>query len=292
MQTNTPWGYNDLDIITRLYRKQNKLQKSYKIIYQSKDGKKDFIGAAKDIIKARVYIKTPQEAPQGTKVGHGERGGLYYETREQQHFTQEVSTIEQNVRSNMKFTPQEESAAENLINIYTPIAKNEFKRVLTTIGGNISHRIKNKYSILEKAKRKNIQINQVRDIFGMRIEVNTINDVYDTVKKLELIYGDKIIKKEDAIQNPHGLYRSYHIDVQHANGIYSEIQIRTPLMDKISNASHILLYKNNQQMDERIKTNIQQVLETYSNIAVNRARIEDIRALPETKKILEEFGLL
>ena len=243
------------------------------------------------ILKAKVYIKNPAEAPQGAKVGRGARGGLYYESTEREHFTEEVSQIEQKIKETMKFTPEEEHIADNLIKVYTPVANREFRKVRSVIDGQISYRVKNKYSILEKTKRKGITANQLRDIFGMRIEVNNVDDVYESVKKLQSIYGNKIIRQEDAIKTPRGLYRSYHIDVQHAPGIYSEIQIRTPLMDKIANASHILLYKNTKELNPQIKQNIEDTLMIYSNIAVNQARPEDLHELPETQKLLSEFGL-
>jgi len=101
MQTNTSWGYDDLSIITRLYRKQKTLQKSYRVTYQDKKGKKDFVGAHDknevdekvrelenhghkvldiDILKAKVYVKNPSDAPSNVKVQEGERGGHYYES--------------------------------------------------------------------------------------------------------------------------------------------------------------------------------------------------------------------
>jgi len=268
MQTKLSYGRDDIKIIN------------------------DFMGKFfDDIQKAKVYVKNPQQAPQGTKVSRGKHGGLFYETGERQHFAQEVSTIEQNIKSTMKFSSEDANMAENLISKYKPIAKNEFKRVLSLTGANTSYRIKNKYSILEKMKRKNYKISDMQDIFGMRIEVNDVAGIYNTVQKLEKMYGNKIIIKEDYISSPKGVYRAYHLNVQYEPGIYGEIQIRTPLMDKIGNASHILLYKNTKELNPTIKANIEDTLNIYSNIAVGKARMEDLRELPETKKILGDFGL-
>lgn len=68
MQTNSPYGVNDLDVIIRLHRKQNN-----------------------KIQKAKVYVKNPQDVPPGFKVERGKRGGYYYESSESIH-QQEIPT--------------------------------------------------------------------------------------------------------------------------------------------------------------------------------------------------------
>lgn len=286
IQTNFPYGTPDLDVIIRLYRKQNKT-----------------------IQKAKVYVKNPSEAPQGVKVSRGEKGGLYYESEEQRHFTQEVSTIEQNIRQTMKFSDTEEKEAQNAIDKHTSIAQNEFKRILSLTGGNASYRVKNRYSILEKLKRKNVKpvdtrisdlhypsskqykISDMQDIFGVRIEVDNVDDIYNTVKKLESMYGDRIVTKEDYVRAPKGIYRAYHLNVNYGNDVYGEIQIRTPLMDRIANASHILFYKNYEGEDKDVNLNVMESLGTYSKISVGQAKQEDLHMLPKTKEILRRFGL-
>ena len=246
----------------------------------------------KNIKKAKVYIKTPQQAPQGAKIGRGKHGGLYYESEERQHFREEVLDIEQNIKSNMKFSDAEEMEVKNVINRYATIAKNEFRRVLGATNEKVSYRIKGQYSILEKMKRKNLKIGGLQDILGMRIEVNDIKDIYNTVKKLERVYGNRIITKEDYINSPKDkYYRAYHMNVEYAPGVYSEIQIRTPLMDKVANAGHVLFYKRTKEIDDITKTNIQQTLDVYSNIAVNNAKISDLKMLPHVKEMFEKFGL-
>lgn len=247
----------------------------------------------KNIKKSRIYIHRQEDAPQGAKISRGKHGGLYYESGERQRFTEEVSGIEQNVKATMKFSDEEENAADVLINNYVPVAKNEFKRILSFGMGKSSYRVKNKYSILEKMRRKGYKsFDNMKDIFGMRIEVNHVDDIYNVVKKLEQIYGGKIIKREDAVSNPKdAYYRSYHFDVKYADGIYGEIQIRTPLMDRIANAGHILLYKNHIDIDRKVKENIEQTLKVYSEIAVNNAKPQDLKMMPKTKEMLKRFGL-
>ncbi len=78
----------------------------------------------KNIKKAKVYVKNPQDVPQGTKVSRGDRGGLYYESEEQQHFTQEVSNIEQNIKNTMKFSDTEEKEAQKLFEIFDKFFSN------------------------------------------------------------------------------------------------------------------------------------------------------------------------
>jgi len=272
----------------------------------------DFMERAfnKNIKKAKVYIKNPQDAPQGTKVSRGQHGGLYYESEEQRHFTSEVSNIEQNIKRTMKFSDAEEKEAQNAIDKHVSIAQNEFKRILNMISGNVSYRIKNKYSILEKLKRKNIKpvdtrisdlhypssnrqykISDIQDIFGVRIEVENVDDIYNTVKKLENMYGDRIVTKEDYVRAPKGIYRAYHMNINYGNDIYGEIQIRTPLMDRIANASHVLFYKNYEGEDRDVNLNIKETLGIYSKIAVGKAKMDDLHMMPKTNEILARFGL-
>ena len=268
MQTKFPYHINDIDFINNFYN-----------------------NISKGIKKARVYVKNPSEVPQGAKLERGKHGGMFYETSTQHHFIEEVSNIERNIKSQMKFSDSDEKSAENAISKHASIAKDEFIRISNLFGSGVSYRLKNKYAILEKLKRKNYSISDMKDILGMRIEVNNVDDIYTAVKKLEDVYGSMIIIKEDKVKNPLGLYRAYHLNIKYSNDIYSEIQVRTLLMDKIANASHVLLYKNTSQIDENIKRNINETLETYSNIAVNKATQNDLKMLPETKKILSRFGL-
>ena len=74
---------------------------SYKVTYRLRNGKNDFIGAKDksdvdekvkelkasdheiidiEILKAKVYVKNPSDAPPGMKVEEGKRGGHYYES--------------------------------------------------------------------------------------------------------------------------------------------------------------------------------------------------------------------
>lgn len=78
------------------------VEKAYRITYETESGN-EFIGAkdkeendkrikeikdaghkvlSSEVLKAKVYVKTPQEAPEGKKVQEGERGGHYYESNE------------------------------------------------------------------------------------------------------------------------------------------------------------------------------------------------------------------
>lgn len=243
------------------------------------------------IQKAKVYVKNPGDVPQGAKLQRGGRGGMFYESEEQERFTQEVSGFRQKVMSEMKFSDAEKSEAEDFVNKHLSIARNEFIRVSQSIHGNISYRVKDKYSVMEKARRKNYKISDERDVLGMRIGVNNVQDIYDSVERLEQIYGDRIIEKEDYIQSPKGLYRAYHMNIKYADGIYGEIQIRTLLMDRIANASHFLLYKNTKDDDEVTRRNIEETLAKYSCIAVGECAVEELNMTSKVGEMLEVFGL-
>lgn len=71
MQTNLSYKEDDLDIITRLYRKQNKIEKAYRVTYRSAHtGKEDFVGAhdADEAEKKRREIENFGHKVQHVKV--------------------------------------------------------------------------------------------------------------------------------------------------------------------------------------------------------------------------------
>lgn len=247
----------------------------------------------KNIHKAKVYIKNPYEVPQGTKLQYGERGGYYYETQEQQHFQEEVSNIETTIRTNMKFSPEMEKEANDIIVKYNQIGPAELQKVSQIVNGNTSYRIKNKWSILEKQKRKGGKLTDIHDVLGMRIEVNNKEEIFNTVKKLKNLYGNRIVEEDNKIIIPKDkVYRSFHLKVLVGENMYGEIQIRTPLMNKVSNASHILLYKNFKNIDNKAKDEIVKTLELYSNLSVGGCCTEYLQQIdPKIKQLLKEFGL-
>lgn len=194
MQTNFSYAINDLPLIIRLYRAQNKIQKSYRVTYLSRDGKKeDFIGAKDknevdekvkelkdhghkvldiDILKAKVYVKNPGDAPQGMKLQEGERGGHYYET---QLSSQNLENL-QNDQDNKKIN---EKDSEKVKLLYAN--SEEIKKISNLIEISSVKSPLTKEYINNIIKKNNININDVsinilqfdiKDAFAFTLPIN------------------------------------------------------------------------------------------------------------------------
>lgn len=126
-------------------------------------------------------------------------------------------------------------------------------------------RVKSISSILEKAQKKNIDIDKIEesieDIAGIRLICQFIEDIY-TVVGLIHARSDMTIKSEkDYITNmkPSG-YRSYHIIVLYkvetvdgSKAIPIEIQIRTLAMNFWATIEHSLQYKYHKNIPQPIR---------------------------------------
>ena len=129
----------------------------------------------------------------------------------------------------------------------------------------VSGRVKSISSIMEKAQRKNVKIEEIEekieDIAGIRIICQFVEDI-NTVVKIIKKRGDLEVKQEkDYITNskPSG-YRSYHVIAYYTvQTIYGpkklevEIQIRTLAMNFWSTIEHSLQYKYKEHMPQELR---------------------------------------
>lgn len=129
----------------------------------------------------------------------------------------------------------------------------------------VTGRVKTISSILEKAQKKGIDLNdfenKIDDIAGIRIICQFVEDIYrvvDIIKKR----SDMTVKYEkDYINNmKKSGYRSYHVIVGYAvetlkgkKELLVEIQIRTLAMNFWATIEHSLQYKYKQNMPENIR---------------------------------------
>lgn len=132
----------------------------------------------------------------------------------------------------------------------------------------VDGRVKKISSILEKAQKKGIAIEDIEksilDIAGIRIICQFVEDIEKVVELIRDRQDMKIIKEKDFIRNAkESGYRSYHIIVEYtvyttkgAKTIEAEIQIRTLAMNFWATIEHSLQYKYKgnipQYMKERL----------------------------------------
>lgn len=129
----------------------------------------------------------------------------------------------------------------------------------------VTGRVKKISSILEKAQRKQIDLEDIEkridDIAGIRVICQFVEDIDHVVKLIRSRNDMKIIEEKDYItKSKVSGYRSYHIivvyTVQTMNGpkeLKAEIQIRTLAMNFWATVEHSLQYKYKENMPEHIR---------------------------------------
>ena len=99
------------------------------------------------------------------------------------------------------------------------------------IRAEISYRPKHLYSIWQKTIRKNIKLEEVHDILGVRIVVRTVPDCYTVLGIIHSVFKPVPGKFKDYISLPKpNLYQSLHTTVVAPKGRMVEFQIRTEEM--------------------------------------------------------------
>lgn len=130
---------------------------------------------------------------------------------------------------------------------------------------NISSRIKNPNSILDKMKKKGYSltyqslIENINDVAGLRIICVSEKDVYKIAKRIGRLEEINILKKKDYIKKPKKSgYSAYHLIVEvpiylqeQKVWVKVEVQIRTMAMDFWANLEHEVKYKTSSKISKR-----------------------------------------
>lgn len=129
----------------------------------------------------------------------------------------------------------------------------------------VTGRVKKISSIIEKAQKKNIPIdeieNSLQDIAGLRIICQFVEDIYEVVDIIDQRSDMKVIAQKNYLEHPKSSgYRSYHVIVEYTvetikghRTIPVEIQIRTMAMNFWATIEHSLQYKYRQGMPVHIR---------------------------------------
>lgn len=109
---------------------------------------------------------------------------------------------------------------------FIPKLKEELKKA--GIEASISYRPKHLYGIWQKTIRKGIKLEDVHDILGVRVIVNTVQECYLVLGLLHSIFKPVPGKFDDYISLPKpNLYQSLHTALIGPKGRIVEVQIRT-----------------------------------------------------------------
>ena len=157
-------------------------------------------------------------------------------------------------------------------------------------------RVKTISSILDKAQKKNIPINEIEDkledIAGIRIICQFVEDIQKVVEIIRSRTDMKVIEEKDYVSNmKNSGYRSYHMIVEYTvetmNGpkrIHAEIQIRTLAMNFWATIEHSLQYKYKKNIPDHIREKLsrhhwtsQIIYHTRRRPALRRRRNAQVR---------------
>jgi guanosine-3',5'-bis(diphosphate) 3'-pyrophosphohydrolase len=131
---------------------------------------------------------------------------------------------------------------KNIIDVSNQLLANQ--GIKATVYG----RTKHIYSIYSSMKKNGKTFEELTDLFGFRIVVDTIPQCYSALGVIHENFKPIPMRFKDYIPTPkHNMYQSIHTTVITANGIQVEFQIRTNQMDTIAEhgiASH-WMYKEN-----------------------------------------------
>ncbi len=95
----------------------------------------------------------------------------------------------------------------------------------------IQHRFKNWYSIHRKMRRDGKDLDQIYDIFAIRIIVDSVSECYHTLGIIHSMFTPVVARIKDFIATPKfNMYRSLHTTVVGPGGRMVEVQIRTQEM--------------------------------------------------------------
>lgn len=150
----------------------------------------------------------------------------------------------------------------------------------------VTGRVKPVQSILEKAKNRGVQLENIEkeiyDIAGVRVVCQFVDDIYAIVEMLRNRDDFSIVEEKDYITNkkPSG-YRSYHMIIQYpvemVRGrklVLAEIQIRTLAMNFWATNEHSLNYKYKGSIPDDIQIRLQNAAEAAFKLDEEMSKIK------------------
>lgn len=103
------------------------------------------------------------------------------------------------------------------------------------IQGEVQGREKNLYSIYNKMVNKELQFQEVMDIYAFRVTVKNIDTCYRVLGAMHTLYKPRLDRFKDYIAIPKANgYQSLHTSLYGPHGVPVEVQVRTEDMDQMA----------------------------------------------------------
>ncbi len=141
------------------------------------------------------------------------------------------------------------------------------------ISAELSGREKNLYGIYRKMKRKHCGFEDVTDIYGIRVIVETLSDCYLALGALHGLYKPIPGSFKDYIAIPkNNGYQSLHTTLLNASGVHIEFQIRTRTMHYLceSGVAAHWMYKDQDQHFSVLEQNTLNWLKSVIDLPKNQ----------------------
>lgn len=196
--------------------------------------------------------------------------------------------------------------------------KSKLEKANTSLGKQLGYspiesmrmRIKSEESAKKKLEKKGLSFEEknlksLSDIAGLRVICKFRGDIPEIVELIKSWSTPKIstgfksvkfekievIEEQDYIENPkESGYRSYHMLCKKDNLIF-EIQIRTISMDFWASAEHMLKYKFNKEIPEKIKTKLKSIANKAADLDESMDDIrQDVEVGTAKERLLEQIN--
>lgn len=151
----------------------------------------------------------------------------------------------------------------------------------------VTGRVKPVASILSKADRKGIPLDQIderlQDIGGIRIVCQFVDDIYTIVKLLYARRDFEVIEQKDYLKEKKSSgYRSFHLIIRYPVAtihgekfVLVEIQIRTLAMNFWAINEHSINYKYSGEIPQQIQMRLQRAAEAAFQLDEEMAKIRE-----------------
>lgn len=143
---------------------------------------------------------------------------------------------------------------------------------------------------------KDYSIKDIQDLTGTRVEVDTVEGVFDAVKKLKKMY--EVVDEDDYITNPKGIgYRRYHLIMKDKAGKVFEVQCGTKNQTVWADWCHDI-YKPQTSLQKKVFENYRDIVMEYAKATATYFHAKDSgtgevpNVPPCSQEIKQAYGCL